>query len=89
MTPDPDIPASLEALPPKPVSPREALAGIALRRGLALKDVTGASRSKWHTKARVIVAREMRQMGYTLVQIGSAMMRDHTTVMYYLNGGSK
>lgn len=89
MTPDPAVPASLEAIPPKPVAPRDALVGIAQRRGLAVKDLTGASRSKWHTRARVVVAREMREMGYTLVQIGSAMMRDHTTVMYYLNGGSK
>lgn len=78
------IPASLEAVPPRPDSPADALAGILSRRGLSIKDMRGPARTPWHTKARTVVAREMREMGYSFQQIGKAMGRHYTTVLYYL-----
>jgi hypothetical protein len=35
--------------------------------------------------ARVQVAKRMRAAGYSMIQIGDALFRDHSTIVYYLH----
>lgn len=44
--------------------------------------ILGITRKKPYPKARRIIAKELRSFGYSFPQIGRAMNRDHTSIIY-------
>lgn len=79
MTIDPLIPAPL-MLPPV----KDTFAMILRRWGVDAKAVTGRDQSRNASKARRVIALELRAMGYTMADIGSVLKRHHTTVIHLL-----
>lgn len=66
---------------------RRVLAYVQRRTGVDSGEILGRSRLRDHVRARWRVMRILRRMHYSLPQIGMAMNRDHTTVLYALRGG--
>jgi len=58
----------------------------ALLFGLPLKDVRSDSRRQPLVRCRSWIARQARREGYSFPQIGRAINRDHSTVMYAISG---
>jgi hypothetical protein len=69
----------------------------AIRIVRAVEDEAGMARGvlmeKWRTRSRVVLRRRAallcRAAGFSLPEIGAAMNRDHTTVLWILRGGKK
>ncbi len=76
---DPLIPSPLMRAPVK-----DAFAAIMRRWGVDPKAVTGRDQSRNASRARRIVALELRAMGYTMAEVGSVLKRHHTTIIALL-----
>jgi chromosomal replication initiation ATPase DnaA len=61
------------------------VARIAGEYGIPVTTVLGRSRSRELSEARAEIAHELREQGLTLHEIGAAMNRHHTSVLYLLN----
>ena len=73
---------SLSPLMRPPV--KDAFAAIMRRWGVHPSEVTSRDQSRRATRARRIVALELRAMGYTMVEVASVLKRHHTTVVAML-----
>lgn len=54
--------------------------------GVSLDDVLGESRAHINVKARKHAIRALWAQGYSTVQIGRRMQRDHTTILHHVKG---
>ena len=57
---------------------------ILRRWGIKPSEVTGADKSRNASKARRIIALELRALGYTVAQIATVLKRHHTSVLSLL-----
>lgn len=67
------------------LSPSDYLEGVCRRRRLSvLRDVWRYDRSRTYVRRLREIASEMRLAGYSYPEIGTAMHRDHSTIMHAL-----
>lgn len=57
---------------------------MARERGLEPWRVRGRARQREYVRARIEIAKRLREEGCSFPEIGRALRRDHSTVMYYL-----
>lgn len=62
--------------------PAAILADVARRYNVAVEAIRGPSRAASISRVRRLAYRELRAAGYSYPEIGRAVGRDHTTVMY-------
>lgn len=68
-----------------PTRPRRIIVEMtAMAHGLTVQDLTGPDRHRPIVRVRWRAMAEMRREGYSLPQIGRALKRDHTTIIYGL-----
>lgn len=60
---------------------------IAFWHGVEPAAVLGPSRDRRNSRARGDVMRRLRSEGFTSVQIGRWLNRDHSTVLYWVKSG--
>ena len=63
---------------------RKVFAAILRRWGIKPSEVTGADKSRNASKARRIIALELRALGYPVAQIATVLKRHHTSVLSLL-----
>lgn len=56
--------------------------------GLTMPQLKSANRSRRLVEARRRIARYLRQHGWSTPEIGRFIDRDHTTILYLLQGGA-
>lgn len=66
----------------RPLVVMEILERIAVDFGATAHEILGGRRHRNLVAARMCVAYELREKGYTLQQIGRWLKRDHSTVLY-------
>lgn len=69
------------------MSAAEALSLLCQERSIPLDVVIGPSRLREHVRLRWWCAKELASAGFGLSEIGRAMNKDHSTVLYGLRGG--
>jgi hypothetical protein len=67
-----------------PPSCEEALAVWCVRRGVSVDQIRGAGRAPSVVRLRQEAFAHLRDLGFSLPEIGRATRRDHTTVLYGL-----
>lgn len=71
------------------LSPREFVGQRALYYGCSADMVRGPFKSRLLMDIRICIARELRAMRFSLPEIGRAMNRDHTSVLWMIRGGKR
>jgi chromosomal replication initiation ATPase DnaA len=61
---------------------------IGAQHGVPASEILGRSRFRQIVRARADVMRRLRADGFSLLQIGMWMKRDHTTVLHHIRANS-
>lgn len=68
---------------------RQIIREIAKEHGVDPARITGRCRVQRVFRARVEVAKRLRERGYSTTRIGAILNLDHTTIVFYLGSGKR